>query len=198
MPAMVINCILLVPTAKRFWIFMWWKRCRIFFSPYIWYRTVILQQAFCNLYQWLLCIDIYCQDTGICTSLPLLYNDEYRKQCLDHAGIHRVLCEVQMIYNMRLSYFIYVCTYGHFKRWWILQTQYILSFIAYRFTWIYHYNHFKVLNALSPGTIFYHVLLHEMYWMYYRIVFMHCILYMLCQKWRNKDIQSYHIIYHEI
>ena len=60
MSAIVINFILLAPTAKRFWIFMWWKRCRIFFSPYIWYRTVILQQAFGNLYQWLLCIDIYC------------------------------------------------------------------------------------------------------------------------------------------
>ena len=47
-------------TAKRFWIFTWWKICRIFFSPYIWYRTVTLQQVFGNLYQWLLCIDIYC------------------------------------------------------------------------------------------------------------------------------------------
>ena len=61
MPAMVIDCTQLVPTAKRFWIFMWWKRCRIFFSPYIWYRTVILLQVFGNLYQWLLCIDFYCR-----------------------------------------------------------------------------------------------------------------------------------------
>ena len=36
-----------------------------------------------------------------------------------------------------LLYFIYVYTYGHFKRWWILRTLYLLSFIAYRFTWIF-------------------------------------------------------------
>ena len=102
--------------------------------------------------------------------------------------VHLCLCCITM--NIESIVFIYVCTYGHFKRWWILQTLHLLSFIAYRFTWIYHYHHFKVLNALSPFYDFYHVLLHEKCWMYYRNAFMYWILYMLCQKWRNKDVQS--------
>ena len=86
--------------------------------------------------------------------------------------VHLCLCCITM--NIETIVFIYVCTYGHFKRWWILQTLYLLSFIAYRSTWILSLLSLKVLNALSPFTIFYHVLLHEMCWMYYRIVLMYC------------------------
>ena len=111
----IINCMLLNHTAKRFWIFMWWKICRIFLSPYTWYRTVILQQAFGNLYQWLLCIDIYCLS--------------------GHRNMY-IFAFVCITMNIESIVFIYVCTYGHFKRWWILQTLYLLSFIAYRCTWI--------------------------------------------------------------
>ena len=33
----------------------------------------------------------------------LLYNDEYRKHCLDHAGMYRVLYDAQMIYNTQFT-----------------------------------------------------------------------------------------------
>ena len=89
-----------------------------------------------------------------------------------------------------LLFFIYVYTYGYFKRWWILRTVYLLSFIACRFTWN--------ISLLSPWGFkctfafydFYHVPLHEVCCMYHHIVFMLWVLYMLCPNWRIKDVQS--------
>ena len=48
------------------WYHIWhsangiWEIYRLFFSPYIWYSTMILLQVFSNLYQGFLCIDIHC------------------------------------------------------------------------------------------------------------------------------------------
>ena len=111
MPAMVINCILLVPTAKRFRIFMWWKDAGYSF-PHIYGIGQWSYSKFsviCTNGYYVLIFTVF-QDTGIWTSLPLLYNDEYRKHCLAHAGMYRVLCEVQMIYNTQFT-ILYICMY---------------------------------------------------------------------------------------
>ena len=184
MLAMVFDCILLVPNSQRILkIHVVKKMPDILFPIYIWYRTVTLQQVFSNLYQWFLCIDICClQDTGICTSASLLYNDGYRKHCLDHAGMYCVLCEVQMIYNTRFT-ILYRCIYI-WTFYTVMDFTDTISFIVYCLS-IYYY-HFMVLNALSPFTIFYHVPLHEVCCLYDHIVL--CIEYYTCFV-RNDEIK---------
>ena len=63
MPAMEIDSILLVPNSQAISNIHVVKEMPDILTPiyiYIWYRIVILQNVFGNLYQWLLCIDIYC------------------------------------------------------------------------------------------------------------------------------------------
>ena len=85
-----------------------------------------------------------------------------------------------------LLYFIYVYTYGHSKRWWILRTLYLLSFVAYRFTWILSLLSLKGLKCTFAFYDFYHVSLHEMCCMYHHIIL--CIAYYTCFV-RNHEIK---------
>ena len=98
-----------------------------------------------------------------------------------------VYCAKSKWYITRdLLYFIYVYTYGHFKRWWILRTLYLLSFITYRFTWIFSLLSLKGLKCTFAFYDFYRVPLHEMCCMYHHIVL--CIEYYTCFV-RNDEIK---------
>ena len=98
-----------------------------------------------------------------------------------------VYCAKSKWYITRdLLYFIYVYTYGHFKRWWILRTLYLLSFITYLFTSIFSLLSLKGLKCTFAFYDFYHVPLHEMCCMYHHIVL--CIKY-YTRFVRNNEIK---------
>ena len=133
MLAMVFNCLLLVPISQAIlnihvvkkmrdcllpiyiiYIYIYSLSLSLYIYIYI-YIYIIGQRPNCKFS--VICtngsnvlIFTVFHDTGICTSVSLLYNDGYQTYCLDHAGMYRVLCEVQMIYNLRFT-ILYICIY---------------------------------------------------------------------------------------
>ena len=104
------------------------------------------------------------------------------------------------IRNVKVVYYVAII-YLTYCQWYL--TLHWLSLIANRFYRLLpidlhessHYYHFEVLNALSSFTI----LPCTVAWSVLYVLphcFMYWVLYMPCQKWRNKDVQSIIIANH--